>query len=120
MITTLSGAFGEDAVNNANEVLYALQGMKTVEQRIMDYYGITRADFTNTKKLREAGVKHTPRLAELGVTKERFEGLFKDVLDFNTTDYGEQRSKDSTDSTPGLTTEPVVQDSGKKPGRYKA
>jgi hypothetical protein len=120
MITTLAGAFGDEAVNNANEVLYALQGMKTVEQRIMDYYGITKADFTNTKKLKEAGVKHTPRLAELGVTKERFEGLFKDVLDFNTTDYGEQWGEDSTDSTDGLATESVVQNSGKKPGRPKA
>jgi len=64
--------------------------MKTVEQRVMDYYGITKADFTNTKKLKEAGVKHTTRLAELGVTKERFEGMFENVLDFNTTNHAEQ------------------------------
>ncbi len=121
MITTLSGAFGDEAVQNANQVLHRMQGYRTFKELISEYYGVPVADFSNTKKLRMAGVKHTPRLAELGVTKEKFEEIFADVLDFNLPeDVKQSRSEDTTDSIVGLTTESVVPDSKKRAGRPKA
>jgi len=121
MITTLSGAFGDEAVQNANAVLQRMQGYRTYKELISEYFGVPMADFSNTKKLKMAGVKHTPRLAELGVSKEKFEEIFADVLDFNTQEDVEQSgSKDTTDSTDGLSAEPVVSNSKKRVGRPKA
>ena len=49
----------------------------------MEYFGLHKSDMVKAKKLKELGVKHTPRLAELGVSKEAFEKLFEDILDFD-------------------------------------
>ena len=73
-------------MNNTQEVIRRMQGFRTPIQKVKEFYGITDADLANTKKLKAAGVKHNARLAELGVSKELFEQMFSEVLDFNQTE----------------------------------
>lgn len=84
MITTLS-SIGDEAVANSNAVLMRMQGHRTPEEKVCEYFGIKREDFNNSKALKLAGVRHTPRLAELGLSKEKFEAMFSHILDFTTT-----------------------------------
>lgn len=56
---------------------------RTPAKVVMEYFGLQKEDLAKPKKLKEMGVKHTARLAELGVSKEKFEEIFADVLDFD-------------------------------------
>ncbi len=106
MITTTDNFF-DNAVQNS---LAILSKHRTPVQRIKEYYGITDADFTNTKKLTSLWVKHTKRLEELGVSKAQFEDLFKDVLDFNQTenDWNTTTSSDAAVSSDWATEQSSV------------
>lgn len=105
-MTTTGNFMSEDGVRNAQDVIARMQGYRTPRERIKEYYGIQDADFTNTKKLKMAGVAHTKRLAELGITKDMFEEMFADVLDFNTKE--DEPKSSNTGSTDGSTEESVI------------
>ncbi len=89
MVTTLqsSGLYG--TTDETNSVLGYLAGYRSHTQIIKEYFGIQDEDFRNTKKLEKMGVKWMPRLGELGVTKEKFDFIFKDVL------YGDNERESS-------------------------
>ncbi len=90
MLTT-GGMFGVNDESNA--VIRKLQGHRTVAQRVMEYYGLQKEDLVKAKKLKEMGVKHTERLAQLGVSKQQFEALFEDILDFTEDEPSDESGK---------------------------
>ena len=78
---TSNSVFGSTPETTA--VLNKMMGHRSVAERVMEYYGLRKEDLIKPKKLKEMGVRHTKRLDELGVSKEAFENLFADVLDFD-------------------------------------
>jgi hypothetical protein len=116
MITTLA-SIGDESVANSNAVLARMRGFRTNDEKVMEYFGITKDDFRNTKKLKQAGVQHTKRLEELGISKEIFEKMFEDVLDFNTTTNGNTTT--TANSSNGPETEPELPTDKKRAGRPK-
>jgi hypothetical protein len=93
-----------------------MRGFRTDEEKVSEYFGIRQEDFLNSKKLKQAGVQHTAKLEEMGISKERFEKMFCDVLDFNTPKNGITTSTSSLD---GLEAESELSTDKKRVGRPK-
>lgn len=80
MVTTTASVYGND---ETNKVLFKLNGGKTALWIIKDYYGLRDDELKNSKRLKELNVKWLPRIWELGCTKEQFDTLFGDVIDYD-------------------------------------
>ena len=93
MVTTTASIYGNE---ETNKVLFQINGWKTALGIIKDFYGLRDDELKNSKRLKELNVRWLPRIWELGCTKEQFDTLFGDVIDYGNTKWTTGESNNSS------------------------
>ena len=110
-----------------NAVIAKMNGQRTLEGRLAEYFGISEEDLGKSVKLKRTGVRYFPQLAKLGVSLETFKDYFKDTLELDdqgqpvTNDNGKPQPdpEDHSGDDDGADELKPVETLGKKFGRKK-
>jgi hypothetical protein len=75
---------GAEAINKETQaVLNSINGVRTKEQLVCEYFGVQPSDLGKTVKLKRAGVRWYPKLATFGFTLADFKEMFADTLELD-------------------------------------
>ena len=93
MVVTTGSVFGN---NEANRVMLEIAWYKTPLKVVKDYFWVRDEELKNTKRLKELWVKWIERLSEVWCSKEQFDLLFNDVLDYGDNEWSTPKSDNSS------------------------
>lgn len=83
-----------NAINTETQkVMNSINGVRTKEQLICEYFGVQESDLGKTVKLKRAGVRWYPKLATFGITLAEFKEMFADTLELD--EAGNQITNDA-------------------------